>query len=405
MNHLFDISRVWHCRVPSVLALALGLLIPSTCLGGMAGDKELFLLVAAGFKANMENVRSWKGQATVEMQTAGDPGGSGTRRKASADFVYDRDTEAVRWAWRQTEGVRDGKAETPYVARGMLHRNRIYRLSLMRLDEPPAAALLRIDPRPEGPVPVAAWGDEFHPMAHFKQIGHDTPRIMEWYYENADNPKIIGGSIKKEGTLITVEVGDHAVVNRYVFDTAQGCNLVSYYAKDSAVEESHSFSYAAVDGVFLPASATHKNVNTSGNAPRTMTVNVEFDKNVVNASVGAEEFTLEKLGVRPGDRIVDTVANINYLYKQEVASVDRLTEPGSPAVAATRPAAVAAGGPAQVAQHVTGGAGAPKPSAGMGVASAWLWVGAVALVSLAIMSVARVASARRSRSLSEGGSQ
>jgi hypothetical protein len=292
---------------------------------GIEGDKELLLVVAEGFRANLEALRTWRGEATIEVwKQAGDRGNQPSS-KSRVFFVYDRANDSIRWEWKQLDGENRTGSES-YLASGMMQSNRIYVLLPVARDRKAGEAVAVIKLRPKAQS-VHGWNSEdyFDPLNEIRQMRGGTYHDLNWYYQNAENTNIIGGAITRSGVNITLQIGQ-SVVNRYTFDGSKGYNLVSYYARDADVEERENVVFVEVNGVFIPEFVNYQNVNRSTKS--VVTRRVTFTNSVVNARIEADEFSLRKLGLLPGDYVQDALTGVGYRYKIETQSLKGLTSEG-----------------------------------------------------------------------------
>jgi hypothetical protein len=375
------------------------------CRAELQGDKELVLLVANGFKANFDSLTSWRGQASVQ-EASHDTKGRASDRKSTIEYAYDRDSGASRWSWRQMDGRVNGAFEPPYVANGMVKDDRLYRMSIIAPGPRTHTAVCKVQPKPDGPLPVGGTNDEFHPLYHMKQIGWDTYGTLMWYYQYADNPNLKHSSVSRKGTLVTLEINDGMRWNRYVFDTSQGCNMVTYVAGDALAETTYNAKFTESSGVFVPVSVNWKLVSRGNDQTSERDMTVDFIRSEVNANIDPSEFSLDSLGMLPGDRVHDDVSGLKYEFKPEAvvlkaaplspdalgssdASADGADDAAVPA-SASAPAEAAANAPARAAV-------APAPP--VATARGWklfaaLLVGVTGAALAAVLAIRRHAARR-----------
>lgn len=298
----------------------------------LTGDLGLLTETADAIQRNFDHLKTWQGDASIEVTNQGH---SSFRAISSAHFVYDRDADALRWTVRMLSEALDGHDSSPFIVGGMLKENRIYRFHPYPADRPrPQGLGVMISPRPQTPRnPIKGWGDEFSPIAHWKQIGEDSAQSLRWYRENANNADLIGGTISKQGTLITLAVGHDGTGNRYTFDTTQGSSLTEYYTFGEKSETRYSIKFASFNGVFIPVSSTYLSSSTSDDhSKEAMQVQVSFSAARVNEGLGGDAFSLASLGLRDGDHVQDDVTGLSYTYGASPA----LPDAGGHPVAATQ---------------------------------------------------------------------
>ncbi|MBN2584758.1 MAG: hypothetical protein JXL80_16970 [Planctomycetes bacterium] len=288
----------------------------------LKGDRDLLLLVADAFEANKERLSTWQGEVQITEGTEG--GASRPPTKSRAEFVVDRESDSMLWRWHAAALKTPEGSRPAYYGAGMVKGSAIYRFGPFRGTGPDGPAIVNKVPRPDTPTPIAGWGGEFNPMVYFNEMSYDTPKTLRWYHRNADHPKLIGGSVRREGDLVILEIGDDSVTTQHVFDLSKGGNRVSFHAKDSVVEEQWSVDYEKVGDVFVPVTATYKNSRSDGDVR--LAVAVRFEKNLVNTPLAPRTFDLGQLGVRPGDTVVDASVGLSFAYRPELADLNQVGE-------------------------------------------------------------------------------
>lgn len=308
------------CTISVTIFILLTVVIPAT---GFTGDKELLKKTANEFSANLDRLKTWQGQAEIVDTLERNDNKSHLFSKSKINFVLDRDADALRWTWTDIKNEPDGKENTKSALNGMMKNGLIYRFSI-----PPnnrVISQVQVIPQPDDPMPIRGRGGQFNPMHYLKQMSYDTYGRLMWYYENGEalqHPVLV----KKNGTMIVLRVTIDEVVNEYTFDTSKNCNLVKYYAKDSIVEEDWTIDFEKKGNMYIPISAKRKATTKREGYDEIDMISVRFIDNIVNAEIPADEFTLEKLGVRPGDIIYDHRTNLSYEYKPEMRIADAKVE-------------------------------------------------------------------------------
>jgi hypothetical protein len=148
--------------------------------------------------------------------------------------------------------------------------------------------------------------------------GNLYERLM-FLYDNADNPKLTERHIKQEGNHVimtlerTEERGTHR--KRHVFDLSAGGNLIEYYSLGPTYEKKCEYEYEKKAGVWILRlfKKWDKAQHEGGILRSTRTV--KWSNSVVNEPPGENEFTIEKLGVKPGDYIQDNKIGLMYEYR------------------------------------------------------------------------------------------
>ncbi len=291
------------------------------------GDPELLLLLQNARKDSMERITTWRGRAALDKATAHDNGTLEIGSVEEAEFAYDRNLNTLRWNLVVHERVyeKQGPSVSPsnpehYGA--LLKGDLFYRHdpNLVELDGTVKNTLV-IFPRDQ--QRINGFASDFDPMWYFTRAGYDVDKFLAFHYENRDKPNfnVSGKSIAREGDLVTWETGGSDIVNRWVFDLSKGGSLVRFEGKDPHADVQYDWGYEQINDVWVPSTFEFKNrqIDSAGEARRELR-KVVFTNNEINVSLADDEFTLERLGVKPGTRVTDTVLGVAYLYGDDVVS-------------------------------------------------------------------------------------
>ena len=289
------------------------------------GDAELLLMLADGFVRNHEGLRTWQGNATIQSLNTRD-GASASEAITEVSFVSDRAQRSVAWNWTQTQGSRDGQRVEPFTASGMIVGQQTTSIQAHVSTNRPTGLGVVVDSAVPGPQPLDAIANAFDPYAYFYQPTHDTSRFLRWNYDNRANVNIYPIDVTREGSRITVEASDRQdgrvmVLNRYVFDVDQGCNLVEYEGRDDTNETHRLVEYAKIGGVFVPAKVTDRSIIHRDEETTSRDMTITFALQRVNEPVAENAFTFEGIGVQVGDNIFDNIAGINYVYQPHLQAL------------------------------------------------------------------------------------
>jgi len=233
---------------------------------------------------------------------------------------------AMRWNWTvdSSKIQKDGLAheENKKFVNCMVKGDSYYDIGPYYPDKMSRPYLARIRPYEEKFIKIYAY--DFHPMFYFGIVDRDMCKRLDQLYREGDLPGDMEPiRVDRDGDLVTCQLRDEEPINRYVFNLAQGCNLVSWYSKASIVTERWDFEYEEINGVFVPKSAKwHNEQRVEGHEPKILKRVVDFEGSVVNEPIPVSEFSLDKLGVEPGDTIYDVAIGLSYTYKTE--TVDAL---------------------------------------------------------------------------------
>ena len=289
-------------------------------------------MIANGYQHNYERLQTWQGKASIHSRNHAS--GSVSEDTHAVDFLCDVSNDKLRWYWRKlaTGGTSDEKPnQAEYYAAGLVTGRTFWKLYPVQAGEPRPMANVHIGPRPTELTDVS---EEFSPLYYFKCIERDMYTRLMFFYEHRDALKYLV-RIEREGdvVVITLEskqaIAESDLVNRYTFDMGQGCNLIRYYAKGTVTAD-WSLAYEQVAGVYVPKSVRFLYEAPAGQLRYTKTT--EFTLSVLNRPIDPNEFTLERLGLEPGDKIQDRISGLSYLYKTPAMSREDWNDLQGPAV-------------------------------------------------------------------------
>jgi len=115
------------------------------------------------------------------------------------------------------------------------------------------------------------------------------------------------------------------VIEKDVYDLSRGGNLIECYNKDPDSENLYTYEYEENAGVWIVKSHTHLNkTRRSSGEYRQRTRTVKWGRSTVNVPFAEDEFTLVKMGVKPGDQIHDHRVGMRYTYMGELTDAELL---------------------------------------------------------------------------------
>lgn len=209
--------------------------------------------------------------------------------------------------------------EEPYFTSGIVKDKTLYKLlSVPPTPERPPGDVI-INPVSSIGGPIGSWDDdEFHPMFYFQMIDLDWYKALTFYYEKANSPTISNGRVWREANIVFFETVSKSapIFVHHEFDLSKGCCIKKYVNKydpnHSMFQHTWNLDYEEVDGVFVPKDVTFSHVNSDGS--KKITRVVQFTQNVMNKPIEAEEFSLAKLRLIPGDRVQDSATGVIFKY-------------------------------------------------------------------------------------------
>jgi hypothetical protein len=139
--------------------------------------------------------------------------------------------------------------------------------------------------------------------------------------------------VTKSGDLITVQVagpdtnlgGFGWMEDRYVFDTSKGFNMVDFKSTNAIQKKNWQVDYAKFKDVFLPIFIKYSSEyddTAAGGVKLTFRAEATIKTKMLNEPVDQSEFALDKIGLRPGDTVVDKIqGDIRHEWKEKAGVV------------------------------------------------------------------------------------
>jgi hypothetical protein len=295
------------------------------------GDIELLRVIADGYETNLAKLKTWAGGASIisSVSTGAAQGALRRQGKYRAEFLVNRDLRAVRWKWYSLEDT-EYKAGQKHSSNlcpmfGMTKGDCDYVLFFLGYfvhgdGQPGVNRNLNIYPRDRWPRHFEGMAfDPVHILT--KEIYPGLIKQIRYYHKLGGKMENSNGSVTREGDIVTVETdndrGNYGrIITRFVFDLSKGCCLREFF-NSSRISESHwKFDYEKIADVFVMKSVSHVRKDNRVTSERKATLT----NNMVNGPAGEPEFSLGKIGLRPGDRIRDTRTNLTYIFGEDGAT-------------------------------------------------------------------------------------
>jgi len=305
------------------------LLTPLPCLAGIQGDVELLKTVALRHKANFESILTWKGEAFEERRSTKKVDNYDYMLGSKLTFSYDQLQNSVRWNREPQEFRAESKGKSfsstfSWYNSAIITEKASYTYRKSGTDENGNITFRVIIDEPyKGVRKIGNKG--FDPRYFFSDAGNNNIyKRLIFLYENADNPKLTERHVKREGDLVimtlekTVEGGIRT--ERQVFDLSAGGNLIEFYNSGPTYENHREYEYEEKSGVWILKSYKKLNITHHEDGTHRSTRTIKWSNSVVNVPLEEDEFTMDKLGVKPGDYIQDN--KIGRIYKYGIDNID-----------------------------------------------------------------------------------
>jgi hypothetical protein len=312
------------------------------------GDVELLKKAALLHKANFDSLLTWKGQATEEITGTGG-GRPDYLARNKITFAYDQMRNAVRWnkdpqEFKAGPGAENYATEADHQSNMIIGDKSFYYSWTGQAKEDGARSYDLIVSGPEDVSEWKAYAFHFNVRWFFAHPVSDYPGDEELMrmYDIARKPKEemydektgrrLEGQVKQEGDLVILEVqltldteGNKAIY-RDVYDLSRGGNLIECHNANADGDYLYTYEYEEKAGIWVPKSSTRASTTKRSNGEyRRLTRTVKWDSSAINVPFAEDEFTLAKMGMRPGDQIHDRRVGLQrYTYTSELADSNLL---------------------------------------------------------------------------------
>ena len=223
-----------HFIARSIILMIYMVLTSFTCSAEIHGDMELLKTVALANKSNFESILTWKSDVYEEMNAAI---GDSYKRTLNSEcvMIYDQLEQAVRWNqtpqeyFIEEEGKRkiDETDSTAYYQSSMFKKSsyynyignwqsedkRNYILSIKDAKKAQGLSEFSFDPRLLLATP---FGEPIY------------SRLM-FLYENVKDSDPGAVNVSRSGDLVTLEMANDKLIDKYVFDLSKGGTIVEWY--------------------------------------------------------------------------------------------------------------------------------------------------------------------------------
>jgi len=323
-------TKLYH-RAALILAAVIIVVVLTPCIAhaGCEGDIELLQAVAAAYRTNCDAIKTWQGQASIS--SVKDIRDSEHQELVhTVSFAYSQRQNASRWEMRTIESryTLDGR-ETPAPDAGcyygMLKGDRYYKHFMRESDPEHTCRTLKVYRRRTALVEMLTSG--FDPMYFLTDGSEPHDRRLMFLYDNAQNPKMSGHYvITRNGTQVQVEESSPPAQNvtRYTYDLAKSGNLIEELSEFPSGSIRFGYVYEQTDGIWLPKSVIYESTSRRPGATESAEALVttskkrfEWTATILNKALPPDAFSLAKLGIQPGDEIVDYAREIRFVYTSD----------------------------------------------------------------------------------------
>ena len=135
-------------------------------------------------------------------------------------------------------------------------------------------------------------------------------------YENVKDSDPGAANVSRSGDLVTLEMANDKLIDKYVFDLSKGGTIVEWYNynKTNNVVNTLKCTYENKSGTWILKTYYKTNYDPRQEDIYTQTRLLKFNNSVVNVPFEDDEFTIDKMGIKNGELIQDQIAGIMYRY-------------------------------------------------------------------------------------------
>jgi hypothetical protein len=274
---------------------------------------DLLRLVAEGMQSNMESIRTWRGEAKI-TDHRWKASGLQIESETAVSFAYDAKKKALRWNF----DVKNIDQKSRYTSSRMRRDDEEYRFGPTQPGPERDPALLLVTAITDRPV--EGLSNEFHPMYFIEAVRRDPmPDHLrslrkELIESSEEESKVF--SVARDGFIIRLSFRyPNGVRIAHEFDERKSYNLVAYESVRPGSMGRWTFDFVELDGVYVPSEWTYEKLRENGDEWQVQfRRRVTFNKQEINTELPESEFTLDKMGMLPGDFVHDAIRGVKYRF-------------------------------------------------------------------------------------------
>ncbi len=285
-------------------------------IASLESDMALLHELARKHQINQERIVTWRGKANIHYLREGFKldENKAIQTRSDVEFYYDVSQNAVRSNRKVThklvkhgterEDIIDPRETTFDVMwkEGILFRpSKMYPVDSAN----PIINMLNMGPSHR------SKGDTFDPTLYLHVAGVHLVKHLGLIVRKAKDDGSPAWGITKNQNHIILELKKKNAVDRFEFDLNQGGLCTRHYTKDVTLETECKIGWEQTESIWTPYEYSYRNHNRN----KTILRKTIFINSALNTAIDPSEFTIEKLGIRPGDMIQDTETGEAYPYK------------------------------------------------------------------------------------------
>jgi hypothetical protein len=305
--------------VAILLPILLQVFSPPIAIAQIKGDTELLKMAAVKYRANIEKLKTWKGDVKWTQK------GTDGICEWTANYACDFTMPAKRWAITIEKNVHvfEGKVHsTPILWNyGMFREGAYYELSYSATSKNNRhGAFVQNHPFSK----PGFNNNVFDPEYFFTYEGTEIDKFCLHLYKNRNSSGMTGYFIKKEGNNIIIDLilenNGPIPTASYNIDLSKAGNVTQVIMRtNETFQTSESilrWEWKEINGVWVPNEVTKDSI-ISLPEPKEYHDRIVWENNEVNIPLASDEFSLIKLGVRQEDMLFDTRTNTRTIIKDK----------------------------------------------------------------------------------------
>lgn len=316
-QHIKTLSR---CLLVAILIILVqGWIIHSKAKAQIQGDVELLKTAAEKYCANLEKLKTWRGEVKWFQKGANSSRHESSNIECSIDFACDLTLPAKRWSIKIDKqiNVKDGQEK---ILRDQwtysLQRDGTYYDLLYDSKTKDSHHIAYIKDKPYM-KPGLNYGS-FDPLYYYNVLDQNVETFCTTLYKNANLENMSAYSITKEENIVIIKLKrktDPQPSTVYQIDLSKGSNFTkieSFHNSDNSSQNSiKEWIWQEISGMWVPKEFTMDHIVILPN-PKEEHYRITWLKNEVNISLSKDEFSLVKLGLRQGDQVQDSRTHSSY---------------------------------------------------------------------------------------------
>ena len=302
----------------SALLLAVGT-PPGVASGGEnhKSDATLMKIVAEKRRVSLDTLRTWKGVRKRTVTEFTPKGEASVLIESNMHFAFDADRKATRWNSETTfYGTGAGGADVRSID-GVLRMDGKYCWLSANPEHLRRECIIRSDDGAREPL-----GTGFEIIDQFDRDRDDLFKVYEVHKRHLQDENS-GAFLRRKGNLIIRGMnGPNGFLNQWTYDLDKGGNVVEFIGKyisgnpERLAEEVREMDYALQGGTWVPTKMSRKNFREG---VLVQEEDIIFSNENVNEPLDESNFTLESIGLRPGDGVSDQRTGLDYIYDGSTA--------------------------------------------------------------------------------------